>query len=125
MFTYDPDTQLGEVRALLPDIIEADVIFDDETLNVYLRLAGYDSMKATGLALGAAATDHARVESYRKTQGLTVDGSKCAALMLQRAEMMMNGVLSDDEDDLFDIAEMNHNDFAYREIMSNENLRQG
>lgn len=55
-FTYDTDTDVGKVRLLIDDKVEATAHFTDEEIETFLSLAGDSVLLAAALALEAWAT---------------------------------------------------------------------
>lgn len=84
-FSYQLATPIGQIRLLIPDKLEAEKQFSDDELAGLLTLEGGSVKLAAAQALDIISTDTARVESYRRTQALEVDGSKAAKVIADRA----------------------------------------
>lgn len=56
-FTYDTDTNVGKVRLLIDDKVEATAHFTDEEIETFLSLASDSVLIAAALALEAWAAD--------------------------------------------------------------------
>lgn len=125
-FTYDTSTSRGQVRLLIPDRAVQSAIFDDTEIDAFLALEGSNVRRAAAMALETIASDNAMVLKVIKVLDLTTDGAKTSDALLKRAEMLRE--LADDaeaaeEGGAFDIAEWTPTDFAYRERLENEMLR--
>lgn len=83
---------IRKIRLLIPDKIVGEQIFDDQEIEDFFCLAdGQGSAKtfrAAALAKLTIADDTARVESYRKTQAMEVDGSKAAKILQESAKAL-------------------------------------
>lgn len=120
-FTYDPTTDLGKVRMLIPDRVQADAIFTDEELDAYLEMNG-DSVKyAAADALDTIASDQAMVLKVITLLDLRTDGPATAKSLMDRADKLRTQADADDEaadaeeGGLFDYGEMVTNEFTKRE----------
>jgi hypothetical protein len=84
-----------DIRLLIPDLgVGAEQIFSDEQIASFAVLGGDDVFKSTALALEVIATNEALTYKYVKTDDLTVDGVKPAALVMQRAKDMREMALA-------------------------------
>jgi hypothetical protein len=92
-----------DIRLLIPDLGEgAEQIFSDEQIASFAVLGEDDPFISTALALDVIATNEALTYKYVKTDDLTVDGVKPAALIMERARQMRQMAL-DAVNDEFEI----------------------
>ena len=127
-FTYDPATNAGRVRLLIPDRVDSGHLFEDDEIDTFLSLENSSIKRAAALALETAASDNALTLKVIKLLDLSTDGARTSAALLERAAKLRSQAdVEDSADDggAFDIAEWVVNDFAYRERMRNEALRNG
>lgn len=88
-------TTAEDVRLLIPDLgTGADQIFSDTQIASFVTLGGDDAFMAAALALEVVATNEALTYKYIKTDDLTVDGSKSASLVMQRAQNLRASALA-------------------------------
>ncbi len=123
-YTYDLTTDVGRVRLMIPDRIEAEHVFEDEELEAFLALEG-TIKAATALALETIASDHAMVLKVVRLLDLQTDGARVSDALLKRAAQLRAQNEAENVDGLFDWAEMTVNDFAARERLWKEALRDG
>lgn len=123
-FTYDPSTNVGKVRMVLPDKVEDDAFFSDEELEALIEVEG-NWRRATALALETIASDSAMVLQVVKVQNITTDGAAVAKALLSRASLLRKQADDADsnEDSGFDIIEMLPNNFSYREKVLSDALK--
>jgi hypothetical protein len=124
-FTYVLTTEIGQVRLLIPDRVDAGHVFEDDEIQAFLTLEGTVREAAAG-ALEAIASDQAMVLKVMRLLDLQTDGARVSDALLARAAALRKQA----EDDLaatagFDWAEMMTTDFAIRERIMNEALRDG
>lgn len=127
-FTFDVTTERGRVRLLIPDRDSTEPFFQDAEVDAFLALEGGVVRRATALALETMASDQAMTLKAVRLLDITTDGAKVSDALLKRATSLREQADRDEmaeEGGLFDIAEMVPNDFAYRERIYNEALRQG
>ena len=84
-FTYDLTTDVGKVRLLIPDNVEADAELQDDELEYFLDQTGDHVKGAAVLACKTLARKYARQFSFR-ADGLQIDRSKRAEVFAKRAE---------------------------------------
>ena len=128
MYTYDPSTSAGRVRLLIPDRNPDDWIFQDSEISTFLTLEGSNIKRAAALALETVASDQVLVLKVIRLLDLTTDGAKVSDALLKRADKLRTQADNDEaaeDGGAFDIAEMVLTDFAYRERMIDEALRNG
>lgn len=132
-FTFNLATDVGRVRLLIPDRDSTDPIFGDDEIETFLNLEG-DVRRATALALETAASDQTLTLKVIKLLDITTDGAKTGDALLKRAALLRSQAAQAeqaelaaqaDASELFDIAEMVPNSFAWRERVWNEGLRNG
>ena len=127
-FTYDPATSAGKVRLLIPDRVDSGHLFEDDEIDTFLALESSSIKRAAALALETAASDNALVLKVIKLLDLSTDGARTSAALLERAGKLRSQADAEDSADeggSFDVVEWTVNDFAYRERMRNEALRNG
>lgn len=89
-----------DIRLLIPDLgTGEEQIFSDEQIESFAALGQDDPFLSTALALDVIATNEVLTYKYVKTDDLTVDGVKPAALIMQRAKDMREMSLSAVNDD--------------------------
>lgn len=127
-FTFDLTTEAGKTRLLIPDKVDNGHLFEDDEIEAFLDMEGDNRKRAAALALETAASDHALVLKVIRLLDLSTDGPAVARSLLERAIRLREQADNDEaaeEDGAFDIAEMVPTDFAYRERIWNETLRNG
>lgn len=125
-FTYDIDTQIGEVRLLTNDKYSDTPIFFDEELSTFLRLEGYSSYRAAAKCLETIAADEVLVQKVIKLLGLSTDGAKVAAELRENAKALRSqSITSSGDADLIDVAEWIVDDFTQKQRIINEFDRLG
>jgi hypothetical protein len=92
----DYTTAAGQVRALIPDVDEANLLFTDDQIDAYLAIEGGIVKRAAAVALETAASNEALVSKVIRTQDLQTDGAKVSDALLKRAAELRRQV---DEDD--------------------------
>lgn len=124
-FTYDTSTDLGRVRLMIPDRVEAEAIFTDEELTSFIALET-DVRRSTALALETIASDQALVLKVMALGDVSTNGAAVAkALMDRAAQLRVQALEAEAAEDggTFDVIEMVPNTFAYRNRVYNEMLR--
>ena len=131
-FTYDPTTDLGRVRLLIPDTVSTDAYFEDAEITAFLSLNDGDVRLAAAQALDTLASSNALILKVITQNGVSTNGAAVAtALRAQAAELRRQaeaGGLGDDaEDATWDWAETvgTSDPFAYRERLVSQALRGG
>ena len=123
-FSYDPTTDVGKVRLLIPDRDGTAPLFQDAELSAFLTMAG-NAHRAAALALETAAADLALTLRVTDILGLRIDGARASDALLKRAAALR--AQADEADardgDLFDWAEMAVDPFSARERLWAEALR--
>jgi len=123
-FTYDPTTDLGKVRLLCTDSVAANEIFSDDEITAFMALESDNVRRSAALALETIASSEVLVQKRIRLLDLTTDGPAESAELLKRAAMLR--VQADDveagETSAIDWAEMNLDEFSYRERLINEAL---
>jgi hypothetical protein len=111
VFPPDYDSELGMVRALIPDVEQQDFnaegdpnyLFRDAHLNAYLSLYGSALVpvarikRAAADALAAIAVSEALVSKVIKTEDLQTDGAKVANALLAAAIRLRKDADADEE----------------------------
>lgn len=119
-FTYDVTNDVGKVRMLIPDRVEAGSIFTDEEVQAFVDMNASVRYAAAD-ALDVIASDQALTLKVITLMDLKTDGPATARALMERADKLRT--LADNEDaateaedgDLFDYGEMVVNDFTTRE----------
>lgn len=113
----DYETDLGRVRALIPDVEQVDFrndgtatyLFEDGQLNAFLSLyegSAGQVWYAAADAVDALATSEAYISKVIRTEDLQTDGAKVAnALVLRAQELRRRGDKAEENElqDAFDI----------------------
>lgn len=121
-YTYDLTTDVGRVRLMVPDRNAADYVFEDEELEAFLAFEG-TVKSASALALETIASDQAMVLKVVRILDLQTDGARVSDALLKRAAQLRAQDEAENVDGLFDWAEMPVSDFAARERLWKEALR--
>lgn len=124
-FTYDPTTERGKVRLMIPDRSEASMFFNDEEIDTFLAIED-GVQRAAALALETMASDQAMVLKVIRVTDLSTDGRAVSQALLERAARLRSQAdLADAAEDggAFDVAEWSVSPFAEREIRVNDMLR--
>jgi hypothetical protein len=95
----------GQVRLLIADTNEADLIYQDAELSGFLALNGDDVRLAAADALDAMASSEAMVSKVIRTQDLSTDGAKVADALRVHATQLREQAGTGA--DLFDIVDTN------------------
>lgn len=116
-FSYEPSTELGQVRLLIPDKDEGHVIFQDEEIQVFLDMNDTSPRRAAAEALETIASDQAMVLKVISLLDLRTDGVSLAKELRERASRLRELAAQADAEDeaLFDWAETADNAFQKRE----------
>ena len=77
---------VGKVRALIPDIDEADPILSDAQITAYLSVVEDNVLRATALALRTISNEINLILKYVKTDDLSTNGPAVAAELRQNAD---------------------------------------
>jgi len=128
-FTYDPTTDRGKVRLLIPDTDTADSnnqLFTDAEIDTFLTMEDSNIKRAAALAIETTARNQALVLKVIRLLDLQTDGAAVAReLRMQAKELRAQAHSDEAEDDggAFDWAEMVPDTFSARERIRNEYLR--
>lgn len=125
-YSYLPTTDIGKVRMLVPDRVEASAIFSDEEIQAYLDMNDSNVRRAAAEALETIASDEAMTLKVITTLDLSTNGASTSDALLKRAALLRQQ--ADDADasedgGMFDYAEMTPNAFTKRERVVNQALR--
>lgn len=125
-FSYDPGSDIGKVRMLIPDRTAAAHVFEDEELSAYLGLAD-GPMRAAALALETVASDMAITLRITTVLGLSVNGAAASDAVLRRANALRAQADAADANagGAFDWAEFALDPFGTRAVLWNARLREG
>lgn len=96
--TLNPTTGIGQVRLLVSDVDEDNLLFTDAQITGFLSIE--DGVKrAAAAALEVIARSEVLVSKVIKTQDLTTDGAKVAAELRASAKALRDQADIDDEND--------------------------
>lgn len=84
-FTYDPTTDAGKVRLLVPDTRPDDYLLEDEEVDAFLSLNGGNIRLAAADALDTVASNEALVHKAITLLDLRTDGPKVAESLRKRS----------------------------------------
>jgi hypothetical protein len=93
----DYTTPAGQVRLLIADVDETDLVLSDEQVAAFLSLEGDVVKLAAAAALEAIATSEVLVSKVIRTQDLATDGAKVSAELRARATGLRQQAVLDDE----------------------------
>lgn len=82
---YDLSTAAGQVRLLINDTDETRAVFSVDEIAAFLTLEGDNVKLAAAQALDTIADDEALTSKAIRSQDLTTDGAKVAAILRARA----------------------------------------
>jgi hypothetical protein len=119
-FTFDPTTERGQVRLIIGDDVEATAVFTDAKIDAFLTMEG-SVKRAAAAALDRLATSEAYIQKVLKVGDLTTNGAATAKAIREHAALLRE---QDESEPAFDFAEMAVTDFAAREILLNDALRE-
>lgn len=120
-FTYDLTTDVGKVRALIPDRNVANYFFEDEEITAFLAMEG--AVKpATALSLETLASNEAYVQKVIKLLDLTTNGAQTSAALLARADRLRQQATDEGAVGL-DYAENPQDVFSLREKLLKDSIR--
>jgi len=122
-FTYDPSTDVGKVRLLIPDRTDSGHLFEDAEVAAFLATEANSIKRAAALALETIASDNAMVLKVIHHLDLTTDGAKTSDALLKRAAELRKQAAEEEVIGAFDWAEMVVDDFTYWERIKKEALR--
>jgi hypothetical protein len=125
VFTYVNTTDRGKVRLLIPDTSATDYVFEDDEIDAFLALET-DVRRSAALALETIASSQALTLKVIRILDLQTDGAKVSDALLKRAALLRaqaEQAEAAEEDGAFDVVEMVPNQFAYRNHIYNEMLR--
>lgn len=125
-FTFDVATNRGKVRLLAADKATSGHLFEDDEIDAFLSLESSNLRRAAALALETAAADQALVLKAMTLMDISTNGPAVANALMARARALReqaDGAEAAEDGGAFDIAEMVITDFAYRERLWNEALR--
>jgi len=123
-FTYDPTQPLGQVRLLCTDSIAAYEIFSDADITAFMALESDNVRRSAALALETIASSEVLVQKRIRLLEISTDGPAESAALLERARMLRQQAddIEAGESSAIDWAEMNLDDFSYRERVIDEGL---
>jgi hypothetical protein len=123
----DLTTDLGKVRLLISDMDEANLIFQDPEIGVFLDMTGDVVLLAAAKALEVIAGNEAMVQKRIKILDLQTDGPAVSKELRELAKTWREEydatLAASDEDLGFDIAEMVVDPFTLRERLLSQYRR--
>jgi hypothetical protein len=119
-FSYDPATQVGQVRLLCTDIDSSNPIFQDEDLNALLGLEAGVVRFAAAQALEIMAANEVMVQKRIKLLDLETNGPQQSTELRALANRLRK---SEEEMAVFAIAEMVQDSFSARDRIWKQFLR--
>jgi hypothetical protein len=124
--TYDPTTQVGQVRFLCFDTDLANPTFTDEEIEAILNLYQSSVRLAGARCLRTIAVSEMRTLKVVKMLGLTTNGAMLAKELEVQAQKLEDEYQAGWDDGLtpFDYAEMVFDEFSERERLAKELLRE-
>lgn len=125
-YTYQPTTDIGKVRMLIPDRVEASAVFSDEEIQAYLDMNDSNVRRAAAEALETIASDEAMTLKVISTLDLSTNGASTSDALLRRVALLReqaNEADAGEEGGMFDYAEMTPNAFTRRERVLNQAMR--
>lgn len=96
--TTDPTTDIGKVRLLITDVVEATALFDDEQIQAFLDMFSSSVFRAAAQAADTIAFSEVLVSKKIRTQDLATDGPAVAKEMRALAEALRARAGEVDED---------------------------
>lgn len=103
-YTYDLSTDVGKVRLLARDNVEADAVFTDEDLEAYLEMEGDNVKKAAAQALDDIATSETQLLEITSKMGVSSSPASIANDLRNRAAELRRQAAEAEEIE-FDFAE--------------------
>ena len=116
--TYDITTDAGKVRLLISDVGGdggTDFIFNDDEIAAFLEMGSGSTLRAAAFGLRTLAGNEAMVQKRIKFLELTTDGAATAKELVALAKEL-DGKADSDEDEVFDVINMNVNLFTDRAL---------
>ena len=115
---YDPTTDIGKIRLLIPDRNTDDPVFTDEELQYFLDNES-SARYAAAAALEVAATDDVMTFKVMKSGSDSVDAAKGAALLLDRATRLRSQEPTISFVGQIGVVEMANGIFGRRQLLRN------
>lgn len=81
----DKTTPAGQVRVIINDLDDTDLVFPNDEIAVFLTLEGGNVKRAAAQALDTIADNEALASKAFRTQDLATDGAKIADSLRKRA----------------------------------------
>lgn len=128
-YTYDLTTDVGKVRAIIPDNKELAYIFENEEVEAFLSMERGGVKRAAALALETIASNETMVLKVIRLLDLQTDGAKVSEALLKRAALLRQQAKADadelagDDRPAFDVAEMVIDGWQANEYALNSALR--
>ena len=119
-YTYDTATNNGKVRLLIQDTTEADAVFTDAELAVFLDMESDNVRRGAAMALEAMAADKARLSKRQRTLNWDKDTRGVAKELREQAASLR---ASEDSAPQYGTAEVNGGVFTALEIINNQLVR--
>ena len=119
-FTFDTTTNIGKVRTLINDTIEASAVLSDEEINVFLGLESNDIYMSAASALESIIINKQLLSKLIAAGDYKEDNRNVADKLGKIAERYRQAAKSIPADAYAEVAVT---DFNYREIETNKALR--
>lgn len=119
-FTFNTSDNIGKVRAVIGDTVQADAILSDEEINVFLSLQSNDILMTSAMALRRIASTKALLAKYIQAGNYTENTTEMPKILLQVAKELGEASKAIPADAQ---AEIILNDFNYNTIIRNRVLR--
>lgn len=103
--SIDYSTPTGQVRLLIADLDEAELLFRDDQVAAFLSLNGDTVKLAAAAALEAIAASEVLISKKIRTQDLATDGPAVAAALRELAKTLRDQAADVDGADIFDIVD--------------------
>jgi Arc/MetJ family transcription regulator len=126
-FTYNPASDdIGRVRLIIGDKVEAEAMFSDEEIGAFLSMNEDSVKRGAAAALDSIASDQALVLKVVRTLDISTDGAAVARALREHAQRLRDEADASDAADgnLFDYAEMVNDEFTARERLLKQFARQ-
>jgi hypothetical protein len=114
---YNPSSEIGQIRLLIPDRDMDNPVFRDEELDLFLQMEG-SVRSAAAAALEVIATDEALVQKVLKLPDQETNGAATARVVLERAKRLRD----QDTEGHFAIVEIPVDTFSEREYWERQGL---
>lgn len=105
----DYSTPVGQVRLLIADIDEANLLLTDPEIKAFISIEGGSIKRGAAAALEAIARSEVLISKKISTQDLSVDGPAVAAELRASARQLRDQAAEDEADAAWDISVIDFN----------------